>query len=189
MSARSPIVSIQAERMWVGSGDKSAKILFEVDAVLAPRQRRFKVAYSNALFPILLALGLGGWLWPDTNVKLGLMALQFAVLIVMLWGMRISTKRALVVYPQRWPQLQRGLSLMWRAQPNYTKLQLARIRLPVTIADGEYDEIIKAEHTKKLADQIPNARLSILTDVSHFAMLQDPAQFTRAIHEFLLRKV
>jgi pimeloyl-ACP methyl ester carboxylesterase len=89
-------------------------------------------------------------------------------------------------HSERWPELQQGLSVMWRTEPNFTRQQLAKIKLPVTISDGEYDEIIKPEHTKQIASDIPNARLSILPDVSHFAMLQNPAQFNGAIHNFLL---
>jgi len=52
-------------------------------------------------------------------------------------------------------------------------------------ADGEHDEIIRREHTVLMARQIPGARLVILPQVSHFAMLQDPDGFNRAVIEFL----
>jgi pimeloyl-ACP methyl ester carboxylesterase len=88
-------------------------------------------------------------------------------------------------HPERWPELQRGLGVMWRTEPNFTRAQLAKIRLPVTVADGEYDEIIKPEQTRRIASDIPGARLAILPDVSHFAMLQNPVQFNKAIGDFL----
>jgi pimeloyl-ACP methyl ester carboxylesterase len=74
---------------------------------------------------------------------------------------------------------------MWRSEPHFTKQQLAAIKVPITICDGEYDEIIKREHTKEIAAGINSARLVILTNVSHFAMLQNPVQFNQAIIEFL----
>jgi pimeloyl-ACP methyl ester carboxylesterase len=74
---------------------------------------------------------------------------------------------------------------MWRSEPNFTKQKLAAIKVPITICDGEYDEIIKREHTKEIAAGIKSARLVILTNVSHFATLQNPAQFNQAIIEFL----
>lgn len=87
--------------------------------------------------------------------------------------------------PERWPELQRGLGVMWRTEPNFTRAQLAKIKLPVTVADGEYDEIIKPEQTRQIVGDIPGARLSILPGVSHFAMLQNPVQFNKAIGDFL----
>jgi len=93
----------------------------------------------------------------------------------------------LSAHPERWPVLQRDLVAMWRTQPNFSKQQLAAIKMPVTVADGEYDEIIKPEHTRQIAANIPYARLTIMSDVSHFAMLQDPPQFDAALGEFLLK--
>ena len=87
--------------------------------------------------------------------------------------------------PDKWPQLVDGLRAMWRSQPSFSRDQLARITAPTTVADGEYDEIIKREHTVAMSGQIPGARLVMLPRVSHFAMLQDPAQFNAALLDFL----
>ena len=87
--------------------------------------------------------------------------------------------------PERWPQLIAGLRAMWRSEPNFTRQMLAGIKLPVTISAGEYDEIIKRDHTEQMARTIPGARLVIQPRVSHFAMLQDPVQFNRALSESL----
>jgi pimeloyl-ACP methyl ester carboxylesterase len=87
--------------------------------------------------------------------------------------------------PDKWPQLVQGLGAMWRSEPNYADQELARIKAPTTIADGAYDEIIKAEHTRHMASVIPGARLAVLRDTSHFAMLQDPVAFNQALIEFL----
>jgi len=51
--------------------------------------------------------------------------------------------------------------------------------------DGDHDEAIKREHTEYLARSIPGAKLIILPDVSHFAMLQNPAAFNAAMLGFL----
>jgi pimeloyl-ACP methyl ester carboxylesterase len=87
--------------------------------------------------------------------------------------------------PEKWPQLVDGLRAMWRSQPSFSKEQLARIAAPTAVADGEYDEIIKPEHTRAMSRQIPGARLVMLPRVSHFAMLQDPVQFNAALLDFL----
>lgn len=74
---------------------------------------------------------------------------------------------------------------MWASQPNWTPEQLGRIKTPTMIADGEHDEAIRREHTEELAREIPGAKLLILPGVSHFAMLQNPDLFNRAVIDFL----
>jgi pimeloyl-ACP methyl ester carboxylesterase len=74
---------------------------------------------------------------------------------------------------------------MWETLPAFTAEELRSIRVPTTIADGEYDEGIRPEHNRYLAATIPGARLVILPNVSHFAMLQNPAEFNAAVIEFL----
>jgi pimeloyl-ACP methyl ester carboxylesterase len=88
-------------------------------------------------------------------------------------------------HPERWAQLVAGLRVMWRSEPKFTRQMLAGIKRPVTISQGEYDEIIKRDHTEQMARAIPDARLVIQPRVSHFAMLQDPVQFNRVLSEFL----
>jgi len=79
----------------------------------------------------------------------------------------------------------RAINRMWDTEPNYTAADLARIRTPVAIVDGDHDEAIKREHTEYLAATIRNAGLLILPNVSHFAFLQDSAQFNYAVLHFL----
>lgn len=87
--------------------------------------------------------------------------------------------------PERWPQLVDGLRAMWRSQPSFSEEKLAGIKAPTAVSDGEYDEIIKREHTEAMSRLIPGARLVMLSKVSHFAMLQNPAQFNEALLDFL----
>jgi pimeloyl-ACP methyl ester carboxylesterase len=51
---------------------------------------------------------------------------------------------------------------MWRTQRPYSPQQLASIRSPTLVIDGEYDEIIKRSHTEEMSHLIPNAKLAIL---------------------------
>jgi pimeloyl-ACP methyl ester carboxylesterase len=74
---------------------------------------------------------------------------------------------------------------LMRTQPNYTASELAAIRTRVAIVIGENDEFIKPTHTAYLARTIPGARLIALPGVSHFAMLQRPDDFNRAMLGFL----
>ena len=93
--------------------------------------------------------------------------------------------RALSPTPEGWNSLSAAINTMWSTLPQFTARQLHSIRVPTTIADGQYDEFIKPEHTRYMAAQIPGARLVILPRTSHFAMLQDPANFNDAVLRFL----
>ena len=87
--------------------------------------------------------------------------------------------------PKRWPDLLAGLGPMWKREPNFSKEQLAAIKAKTTVAYADHDEIIRPEHAKFIAGTIPGARSTPLTNVSHFAMLQDPDAFNAALDDFL----
>ncbi|HMN86217.1 MAG TPA: alpha/beta hydrolase [Bauldia sp.] len=74
---------------------------------------------------------------------------------------------------------------MWETQPNYSAADLARITTPTAIADGQYEEAILPAHTAKLAKEVPGATLVILPDTSHFAHLQNPAEYNKAVLDFI----
>ncbi|WP_026621768.1 pimeloyl-ACP methyl ester carboxylesterase [Ensifer sp. WSM1721] len=78
-----------------------------------------------------------------------------------------------------------AVSEMMSTQPNYSASDLAEIRVPVVIVQGEHDEFIKGEHAEYLARTIPQAELIRLSKVSHFAPLQRPELFNGAMHRFL----
>ena len=74
---------------------------------------------------------------------------------------------------------------MWASQPNWTKEQLAKITVPTAIVAGDHDEAIKREHTDYMASVIPGAKLIILPNASHFAMLQAPEEYTKSVTDFI----
>lgn len=77
------------------------------------------------------------------------------------------------------------ISQMWASQPNWTADDLKTITVPTWIVDGDRDEAIKRENTEFMAANVPGAGLLILPNVSHFAFLQDPKQFTDAVLHFM----
>jgi pimeloyl-ACP methyl ester carboxylesterase len=87
--------------------------------------------------------------------------------------------------PDAWDQVRADVALMWRTLPAITADQLRTIRVPTTISVGQHDECIKPEHTRYIAAQIPKSVLTILPDVSHFAMIQLPEIFNQAVLDFL----
>jgi pimeloyl-ACP methyl ester carboxylesterase len=87
--------------------------------------------------------------------------------------------------PKQYDAFVEQISHMWASQPNWTDAQLASIKTPILIVDGDHDEAIKREHTEYIAATIPGAGLLILPNTSHFAFLQDPALFNAALLDFL----
>ena len=79
----------------------------------------------------------------------------------------------------------KALRKMWRTEPTFTEDQLKAIALPVTVAAGEHDEIVRRDHAERLAALVPGARLVVLENVSHFALWQDPAAFNAVLKTFL----
>ena len=74
---------------------------------------------------------------------------------------------------------------MWASQPNWTAAELSRIKAPVLIVDGDHDEAIRRDHTEQLAKEVPGAQVLILPNVSHFAFIQNAAEFNAAVLKFL----
>jgi pimeloyl-ACP methyl ester carboxylesterase len=95
--------------------------------------------------------------------------------------------RELSPTPDGWGSFSAAIEKMWETLPAFTAAQLHSFTVNTTIADGEYDEGIRLEHDRYLAATIPGAKLVILPNVSHFAMLQNPAMFNATVLEFLRR--
>ena len=93
--------------------------------------------------------------------------------------------RQLSPTPGQYDSFKQQISKMWATEPQITGKQLKAIRTPIVIADGRYDEGIKQSHDRYMASAIPDARLVILPGVSHFAMLQNPPLFARAVLDAL----
>jgi pimeloyl-ACP methyl ester carboxylesterase len=87
--------------------------------------------------------------------------------------------------PEAYADFQAAMGRMWETQPNYKPADLALIRVPVAIVDGEHDEVIRPEHSRYLARTIPGAKAITLPGLSHFAPMQDPATFNAAMMAFL----
>jgi len=87
--------------------------------------------------------------------------------------------------PDQYDAFLEQIGQMWASEPAWTTEQLAAITVPTAIVLGDHDEAITREHTEYLAATIPGAELIILPEASHFAMLQDPAGYTRAVRDFI----
>ncbi|TBZ23188.1 alpha/beta fold hydrolase [Rhizobium leguminosarum] len=91
--------------------------------------------------------------------------------------------RKLSPTPNEYDAFVTQISEMWATQPTWTAADLGKIAVPVTLAIGDHDEAVKLDHTEMMAKDIPGARLVILKDASHFAMLQDPTGYDAMIRD------
>ncbi|RWB06665.1 MAG: alpha/beta fold hydrolase [Mesorhizobium sp.] len=87
--------------------------------------------------------------------------------------------------PDQYDAFVAQMSHMWETEPAWTKEQLAEITTPTAIVAGDHDEAIKREHTEYIASAIPGAKLIILPNASHFAMLQAPDEYNQAVLDFI----
>ena len=85
--------------------------------------------------------------------------------------------------PNEYDAFVNQISQMWATQPAWTAADLGKISVPVTLAIGDHDEAVKLDHTQMMAKEIPGAKLVILKDASHFAMLQDPEGYDAMIRD------
>lgn len=93
--------------------------------------------------------------------------------------------RRLSKTPDEYDAFVEQISTMWATEPAYTDAELGAITTPTAIVLGDHDEAISREHTDHLAATIPGAELIILPEASHFAMLQDPDGYTKAVLDFV----
>lgn len=87
--------------------------------------------------------------------------------------------------PDQYDAFVEQISGMWASQPNWTDDDLKKINTPVAIVLGDHDEAITREHTDYMAKTIPGAKLIILDNASHFAMVQDPEGYNKAVRDFI----
>jgi len=87
--------------------------------------------------------------------------------------------------PTNWDAFLGNISQMWASEPNFTVEQLGSIAVPVLLLDGESDEAIYTEHTRKMAGLIPTAKLTFVSGTGHFGMWEKPVAINNAILEFL----
>ncbi len=117
----------------------------------------------------------------------GAKEIEFTPILKRCVSRHMQDYKLLSATPDQFSAFSEAVGLMQRTQPNYSVQDLGKIGVPVTIVHSEHDEFIKREHAEYLARSIPNAEFVFLPGVSHFAPLQRPEQFNRAVLAFLAR--
>lgn len=69
-------------------------------------------------------------------------------------------------------------------EPNIEPIELSKITIPVHVLAGEKD-IIKKEHTKLIADSIPNSTLEIIPKESHGSYIVHSDKLYGIIEKYL----
>lgn len=87
--------------------------------------------------------------------------------------------------PSAYDAVVSSLVPIWRSAGGFTKEQIKSIKVPAVVADGDHDEIIFLDHMREMALLMPNAKLVVFENTSHFALWQDPESFNKALVEFL----
>jgi len=87
--------------------------------------------------------------------------------------------------PQRLPAILEEIKTMWLTLPAFTRDELAGIRVPTLVLDGEDEEVVRPEHAAEIAAAIPDAQLVILPGVGHFAPAEKADAWNAAVLDFL----
>jgi pimeloyl-ACP methyl ester carboxylesterase len=87
--------------------------------------------------------------------------------------------------PERLPEIVQKITTLWLTEPQFTKAQLASIKVPGLILDGKLEEAIRPDHAAEIAAAIPSAKLLMLPDVGHYAMFSNSERFNREVLGFL----
>jgi pimeloyl-ACP methyl ester carboxylesterase len=87
--------------------------------------------------------------------------------------------------PSEYDAFLNQINKMWMSRPILTAEQLASIRVPVWVVDGDHEEAVSRENTLFIFDNTPRAAMLIQPAVSHFSFLQDPHQFNDDVLHFL----
>ncbi|CAE6485086.1 unnamed protein product [Rhizoctonia solani] len=87
----------------------------------------------------------------------------------------------------RLDNLNNRLDELGGSQPNWTKADLQKIKLgsKLTLSWGDHEEVIKLSEPAFMHDAIPNSKLVLVKNVSHFGLVQDPKQFSSILENFL----
>ncbi|MBQ8510827.1 MAG: alpha/beta hydrolase [Clostridia bacterium] len=97
------------------------------------------------------------------------------------WGYRIS---GLFAGRSRGARANHELLGLMVNEPKISPASLASLTMPVLVIAGTRD-MIKEEHTRLIADSLPDGRL-VLLEGDHFIANKNPAAFHAAVLEFLL---
>ena len=75
-----------------------------------------------------------------------------------------------------------GAEAVWLADQRERAKQ---VRVPTLVLVGDQDLVTPPELSRELAGLIPNARIQMIEDAGHISNLEKPAEFNRAVDQFI----
>jgi pimeloyl-ACP methyl ester carboxylesterase len=86
--------------------------------------------------------------------------------------------------PEHFPVVLQKMIRMWHEEPDITLSELAGVRAPTLVMQGD-DDIVEVEHSAALAATLPDAQLAVVPGTSHIAVMEKPNLVNRLILDFL----
>src|SRR5665213_692084 len=87
--------------------------------------------------------------------------------------------------PKDYSEFLGQITKMWDTQPHWAKEDFEKIHVKTWIVDSDHDDMIAHDQPRTMADWVPGAGLLIEPEVSHFAFIQNPDQFSADVLRFL----
>ncbi len=89
--------------------------------------------------------------------------------------------------PDDWETLWHRTTTMWRNYPHLSRQDLATIKSPTLIVQGEFDTV-SIEHSRAMVSAIANAKLVIIPGEGHNLLFDAPDQIAEIIDNFLVQR-
>lgn len=125
-------------------------------------------------------VGIGGNTRPD-----GLRPSVFNDHLIHVMTSESETRyRKISPQPDAWETFSEKVVNMWMNSDIVPEEDLAKITAPVLVGAGVYEEGIDENHTRMIANTIPNGELWLIDNTSHFAMWQDVGAVNKRTIEF-----
>ena len=90
--------------------------------------------------------------------------------------------------PVHLPSIVEKIRKMWLTEPHITAEELATIKAPTLIIQGQKDAVVSTVHAKAIAEAIPHATFVLLPNAGHDAMTRKPKELNKVILGFLKGK-
>ena len=87
--------------------------------------------------------------------------------------------------PERLPIILEKIKTLYLTEPNFTPAELATIKAPTLILDGQDETVIRTDHAQEIENSIPNAKLIILPNAGHNAVTENSEVWNTAVLDFL----
>jgi len=85
---------------------------------------------------------------------------------------------------EHFPMVMEKMMRMWREEPDIAFSELAGVRAPTLVMQGD-DDIVEVEHSAALTATLPDAQLAVVPGASHIAPMEKPDLVSRLILDFL----